>query len=54
MPIPGDDDVVMDSDAEQLANLGNLLGWKQSGIVGNVRFSKEGSRSATRGTPQWH
>ena len=26
VPIPGDDDVVMDSDAEQLANLGNLLG----------------------------
>ena len=26
MPIPGDDDVVMDSDAKQLANLVNLLG----------------------------
>src|ERR1700732_1432513 len=26
MPIPGDDDVVMDSDAKQLADLVNLLG----------------------------
>jgi hypothetical protein len=26
MPIPGDDDVVMDGDAKQLANLDDLLG----------------------------
>jgi hypothetical protein len=26
VPLPGDDDVVMDSDAKEPANLGNLLG----------------------------
>jgi hypothetical protein len=32
MPIPGDDDVVMDSNAEQLANLVNLLGHVDVGL----------------------
>jgi hypothetical protein len=50
MAIPGDDDVIMDSDAEQLANLVNLLGHVdigpgRGGVTGRVVVHEDAAGS---------